>query len=87
MPVGSIQTLVTVKDRAGKFGRILGKFLIHDKKTDSQMTINDWMIREHHAVAYFGPSKKEIVDEHLANRKLLSDEYLKVLDDDWPAIE
>ena len=80
MPVGSMQTLVTVKDKTGKFGRILGKFLIHDKKTDASMTINDWMIREHHAVEYFGQSKKLIEAEHLINRKLLADNY------NWPII-
>ena len=74
MPVGSMQTLVTVKDKTGKFGRILGKFLIHDNKTDAQMTINDWMIREHHAVEYFGQSKEAIAEEHLVNRKLLNEE-------------
>ena len=72
MPVGSMQTLVTTKDKAGKFGRILGKFLIYDKTTDSQMTINDWMIREHHAVAYHGQSKEDIAEGHLLNRKLLN---------------
>ena len=72
MPVGSMQTLVTTKDKAGKFGRILGKFLIYDKTTDSQMTINDWMIREHHAVAYHGESKEDIAEGHLLNRKLLN---------------
>ena len=30
LPVGSIQTLVTIKDGNGKFGRILGKFKIGD---------------------------------------------------------
>ncbi len=74
MPVGSMQTLVTVKDKAGKYGRILGKFLIYDKKTDSRMTINNWMVREHHAVAYFGQSKEDIAEEHLVNRKLLNGE-------------
>ena len=72
MPVGSMQTLVTVKDKTGKFGRILGKFLIHDNKTDAQMTINDWMIREHHAVEYFGQSKAQIAEGHLKNREILS---------------
>ena len=72
MPVGSMQTLVTTKDKAGKFGRILGKFVIYDKKTDAQMTINDWMIREHHAVAYHGQSKEDIAEGHLINRKLLN---------------
>jgi len=67
MPVGSIQTLVTVKDKAGKFGRILGKFKIFDPKTDRQTTINDWMIEHNHAVAYHGQSKEAIADEHLKN--------------------
>ena len=71
MPRGSMQTLLTVKDKAGKFGRILGKFLIYDKKTDRQMTINDWMVREHHAVAYHGQSKEDIAEEHIVNRGLL----------------
>ena len=73
MPRGSMQTLVTVKDKAGKFGRILGKFLIYDKKTDRQMTNNDWMVREHHAVAYHGQSKEDIAEEHIVNRGLLVD--------------
>ena len=73
MPRGSMQTLLTVKDKAGKFGRILGKFLIYDKKTDRQMTINDWMVREHHAVAYHGQSKEDIAEEHIVNRGLLVD--------------
>ena len=72
IPVGSMQTLVTVKDKAGKFGRILGKFLIYDKKIDAWMTINDWMIREHHAVEYFGQSKAQIAEGHLKNRDILS---------------
>ena len=72
MPVGSMQTLVTMKDKAGKFGRILGKFLIYDKKTDAQMSINDWMVREHHAVEYFGQSKAQIAAGHLKNRDKLS---------------
>jgi micrococcal nuclease len=71
LPVGSAQTLRTRQDDKGKYGRILGEFLIHDAKTDSQMTINDWMIREHHAVAYFGQSKEDIEDEHIVNRSLV----------------
>jgi len=29
------------------------------------------MIKEHHAVAYFGQSKDDIEDEHLKNRELV----------------
>ena len=60
LPKGSTQTLVTMKDATGKFGRILGKF-----------EICDWMIRESVAVAYEGQSKKDIEEQHLANRKRL----------------
>ena len=67
LPVGSIQTLVTVKDKAGKFGRILGKFKIYDGKEDRQTTINEWMIENHYAVAYHGQSKEAVADEHLKN--------------------
>ena len=67
MPVGSTQTLITVQDKAGKFGRILGKFKIYDGKKDRQTTINEWMIENHYAVAYLGQSKEAIADEHLIN--------------------
>jgi len=71
LPIGSKQTLRTRQDGKGKYGRILGEFIIHDGKTDSQMTINNWMIREHYAVAYFGQSKADIEDEHIVNRSLV----------------
>tara|TARA_Y100001951_G_scaffold103645_1_gene112960 strand:- start:1797 stop:2210 length:414 start_codon:yes stop_codon:yes gene_type:complete len=69
--IGSIQTLVTIKDKTGKFGRILGKFLIYDKKTDREMTLNEWLIREHHAVEYHGQSKEDIAEQHIINRGLV----------------
>lgn len=61
----------TRKDGKGKYGRILGEFLVYDHKTDRQMTINDIMIREHLAVAYHGQSKDDVEDEHLRNRELI----------------
>ena len=67
MPVGSTQTLVTVQDKAGKFGRILGKFKIYDGKEDRQTTLNEWMVENHYAVAYYGQSKEAVADEHLKN--------------------
>ena len=30
MRIGSMQTLITEKDKSGKFGRILGKFKVHE---------------------------------------------------------
>ena len=60
LPVNSVQTLQTEKDGTGKFGRILGKFLVHDRVTDSQMHLGDIMIREHLAVErYVHPEQFE----------------------------
>ena len=56
-----------MQDKAGKFGRILGKFRIYDAKEDRQTTLNEWMIGNHYAVAYHGQSKEAIADEHLKN--------------------
>ena len=70
LPVGSTQTLQTEKDGTGKFGRILGKFLVYDHQTDSQMHLGDIMIREHLAVKYEGQSKEDIAEQHIKNREL-----------------
>ena len=66
MPVGSMQTLITQKDKSGKFGRILGKFRVNDGSYD--IILNDWMITNHHAVAYYGQSKQDIAEQHIINR-------------------
>ena len=70
LPVGSVQVLQTEKDGTGKFGRILGKFLVYDKKEDRQMHLGDIMIREHLAVKYEGQSKEDIAVQHIKNREL-----------------
>ena len=70
LPVGSVQTLQTEKDGTGKFGRILGKFLVYDKKEDREMHLGAIMIREHLAVKYEGQSKEDIAEQHIKNREL-----------------
>ena len=55
--------LKTFKDVKGKYGRILGELWYND------VNINQRMIEEHHAVKYYGQSKKEIAEQHIANRK------------------
>ena len=65
LPVGSTQTLITHKDKSGKFGRILGDFKCNGR------TLSKVMIEMHHAVAYEGQSKEDIREAHLANRKLV----------------
>jgi micrococcal nuclease len=67
IPVGSTQTLVTVKDGKGKYGRILGQFKLEDGTI-----LNENMISEHHAVAYHGQSKEEIAEGHIANREFIN---------------
>tara|TARA_B100001057_G_C22862489_1_gene955115 strand:- start:1976 stop:2434 length:459 start_codon:yes stop_codon:yes gene_type:complete len=54
------------EDMRGKFGRILGDFV-----TDDGRLVTDILVEEGHAVAYFGGSKEEIQDKHMANRKKL----------------
>ena len=53
------------EDMKGKFGRVLGDFMVDDK------TVTDILIEEGHAVAYFGGSKEEIQMKHMANRQKL----------------
>jgi|TARA_Y100000385_G_scaffold119202_1_gene124095 micrococcal nuclease len=59
------------EDMRGKFGRILGDFV-----TDDGRLVTDILVEEGHAVAYFGGSKEEIQDKHMANRKKLIREGL-----------
>lgn len=76
LPIGSIQTLVTEKpgdESKGKFGRILGKFRVYDSVTDREMFMGDIMIREGYAAPYFGESKDDIEQIHMANRQKLID--------------
>ena len=72
LPVGSMQTLKTQKDDKGKFGRILGEFIVYDAMTDSSRTLNQIMIDRHYGVEYHGQSKNDIAEEHLRNRELLT---------------
>ena len=54
-----------LKDSKGKFGRVLGNVIVDGKN------INQLMIDNYLAVAYFGQSKDDIEEEHLVNRKKL----------------
>ena len=51
----------------GKFGRILGDLFIGD----NEVSVNQQMILDHHAVAYTGGNKEEIEQGHLKNREIL----------------
>ena len=78
LPLGSTSVLKTEIDRSGedakgKFGRILGDFLIDDKPA------TEIMIKSGHAVAYFGGAKEDVVKQHEKNRKRLLKEGVVVL--------
>tara|TARA_R100000655_G_scaffold108842_1_gene161729 strand:+ start:1252 stop:1671 length:420 start_codon:yes stop_codon:yes gene_type:complete len=56
-----------LKDSRGKFGRVLGTIWVDG------LNVNQALIDNHLAVAYFGQSKKDVEKEHLANRQKLID--------------
>lgn len=70
-------TLVTHKDGKGKFGRILGDFMVYDSKADARRSVNTMMVEQHFAVPYFGNSKEDIEALHLLNRVLLAEHWLE----------
>lgn len=71
--LGTKCVLRTKKDKAGKYGRILGEFIVYDPKTDCNRSINEMMIRDSVGVAYYGQSKEDIADAHLANYLILQE--------------
>ena len=75
MPIGSQQIIKTQKDETGKFGRVLGDFILEDR------LLSQLMIENYHAVPYFGDSKEDIHVLHLLNRnKLLESGKVKLED-------
>ena len=56
-PVGSSVILKTSKDGKGKFGRILGSIYPGDGLFENSDSVNDILVNEGHAVAYFGGKK------------------------------
>jgi len=56
------------EDMKGKFGRILGDFVVGDKM------VTEIMIEEGHAVKYFGQNKADVERGHISNRHKLMNE-------------
>jgi len=73
--LGKEGTLKTHKDATGKFGRILGEFIVYDSEKDAWRSVNTMMIEKHMAVEYYGQSKDDIEEQHLKNRELLEGKY------------
>jgi micrococcal nuclease len=79
LPVGSKQLLKTQIDKSGedakgKFGRILGDFLVYYPPADCEMGCTKILINEGYAVEYMGGSKEEVQAQHLINRERLLSE-------------
>lgn len=62
------------KDAKGKFGRILGDFII--EKDGQERMLTDVLVEEGHAVRYFGGSKEEVEAKHIENRQKILNEGL-----------
>lgn len=70
--------LVTYDDRngedmKGKFGRILGDFIVEEWEGEQRL-VTEVLIEEGHAVKYHGQNKADVLTAHLANRNKLMTE-------------
>ena len=66
-PKPVLQTTISKKgeDMKGKFGRVLGDFLVDGKQ------VTEIMCKSGHAVPYFGGAKADTQKQHMKNRKRL----------------
>ena len=66
-PKPVLQTTISKKgeDMKGKFGRVLGDFLVDGK------LVTEIMCKTGHAVPYFGGAKADTQKQHMKNRKRL----------------
>ena len=62
-------TLITKKQKKGKFGRILGTISVSTK--DGIVDANQVLINEQLAIPYTGGNKEEIQEQHMQHRTLL----------------
>ena len=58
------------EDMKGKFGRILGDFIVDGEDGEDRLVTKD-MIAEAHAVEYWGQSKDDIIESNMRNRQVL----------------
>src|SRR6056300_1389130 len=65
--LGEEAVLRTRKDGKGKYGRILGEFIVYDASKDAYRPVNEIMIENKLGVRYFGQSKDDIAQEHITN--------------------
>lgn len=61
------------EDMKGKFGRVLGDFLVEEWESQPKL-LTEILIEEGHAVKYYGQNKADVQTAHLANRNRLMQE-------------
>ena len=61
------------EDMKGKFGRVLGDFLVEEWEGEVRR-VTDVLIEEGHAVKYHGQNKADVLKAHMANRQKLMHE-------------
>jgi|TARA_R110002074_G_scaffold114847_4_gene245532 micrococcal nuclease len=59
------------EDMKGKFGRILGDFIIEINDVGQPRMLTEILIAEGHAVPYHGQNKEDVAAAHLVNRTRL----------------
>lgn len=79
-PILKTQINKNGEDMKGKFGRILGDFIVYYPVTDNWIPVTEIMIMEGHAVPYFGGSKEELQEQHMKNRAKLINNGIVQLD-------
>ena len=72
--LSNAEMLTLVSHDKGKFGRILGDFLVYDSSEDATKRLTEVMISQGYGVAYHGQNKDEVEAEHLKNRERLISE-------------
>lgn len=65
-PILRTQIAKDGEDMRGKFGRVLGDFVVEGGRM-----VTEVLADEGHCVPYFGGSKEELQEQHMANRKRL----------------
>lgn len=71
------QKIQLVSHDKGKFGRILGELFIEG----NELSINQQMIDNYHAVPYFGQSKDDTEKGHLMNKAALNEQGIVYIAD------
>ena len=66
VPEGSECIIITRRDKAGKYGRTMGDFVMQDGRLYTEV-----MVETHHAVPYEGQAKSDVEAAHLVNREIL----------------